>query len=167
MNTKDKLKKEILQAVENGDIAKLYVLEQKANDTFDEQTLLNYYKNILDLSLEKLTDTLESHTKLKMQEVQDFATVRALYEYAMEHYHAGKNEDAAALFEILGGITDDEKFSQAMQIHAAAARKGIDLDTFMEAYADMDAVERSGNFYIGDFTDAVHSLLEDAKKESE
>ena len=166
-NSTETLKKEILTAVQNGDIAKLYMLEQKANDTFDEKTLMDYYRNILDLALEKLTDTLESHTKLKMSDVQDFATARALYEYAMEHYHAGKNEDAAALFEILGGITDDEKFSQAMQIHATAARKGIDLDTFLEEYADMDAVERSGNFYIGDFTDSVHSLLEDAKKESE
>jgi len=69
------------------------------------------------------------------------------------------------LFEILSGITDDEKFSKAMQIHTAAARKGIDLDTFLEEYADMDAVERAGNFYIGDFTLTAHSLLDDAKKE--
>ena len=166
MNSNETLKKEILQAVQNGDIAKLYMLEQKANDTFDEKTLLDYYRNILDLALEKLTDTLESHKKLKMSEVQDFATVRALYEYAMEHYHAGKNEDAAALFEILGGITDDAKFSQAMQIHTAAARQGVDLDTFLDEYTDMDAVESSGNFYIGDFSAAAHSLLGDAKKES-
>ena len=166
-NNTETLKKEILSAVQNGDIAKLYMLEQKANDTFDEKTLLDYYRNILDLSLEKLTDILESHTKLKMDEVQDFATARALYEYAMEHYHAGKNEDAAALFEILSGITDDAKFSKAMQIHTAAARKGMDLDTFLEEYADMDAVETSGNFYIGDFTNEAHSLLDDAKKESE
>jgi len=165
MNSNETLKKEILKAVQNGDIAKLYMLEQKASDIFDEKTLLDYYKNILDLALEKLTDTLESHTKLKMNDVQDFATARALYEYAMEHYHAGKNEDAAALFEILGGITDDEKFSYAMQIHTTAARKGIDLDAFLEEYADMDAVESSGNFYIGDFTDSVRSLLDDAKKE--
>ena len=167
MNNTETLKKEILQAVQNGDIAKLYMLEQKANDTFDEQTLLDYYRNILDLALEKLTDTLESHKKMKMNEVQDFATARALYEYAMEHYHAGKNEDAAALFEILGGITDDAKFSQAMQIHAAAARKGIDLDTFLEEYADMDAVEALGNFYIGDFKEAAERLLDDATKGDE
>jgi len=167
MNTKEELKKEILQAVKKGDIAKLYLLEQKANDTFDEQTLLDYYKNILDLSLEKLTDTLESHTKLDIKEnVQDFATARALYEYAMEHYHAGKNEDAAALFEILSGITNDEKFSNAMHIHAAAAKKGIDLDTFLEEYADMDKVQSSGNFYIEEFTKAAHSLLEQKQKES-
>ena len=166
-NATETLKKDILKAVQDGDIAKLYILEQKANDTFDEKTLMDYYRNILDLALEKLTDTLESHTKLNMNDVQDFATARALYEYAMEHYHAGKNEDAAALFEILGGITNDENFSKAMQIHAAAARKGIDLDTFLEEYADMDKVETSGNFYIGDFTDEAHSLLDEQEKESE
>ena len=164
-NSTEILKKEILKAVQNGDIAKLYTLEQNANDLFDEKTLMDYYQNILDLALERLTDTLESHTKLKMDAVQDFATIRALYEYAIEHYHAGKNEDAAALFEILSGITDDLKFSKAMQIHATAAKKNIDLDTFLDQYADMRAVEASGSFYIGDFTESVHSLLDDAKKE--
>ena len=162
---KDELKKKILQAVQNGDIAALYMLEQEANDIFDENTLLDYYKNILDLSLERLTDVLESKRKMGMEDVQDFATVRALYEYAMEHYHAGKLEDAASLFEILGGITDDAKFSEAMQIHTKAARGGIELERFLDEYADMEAVEESGNFYIADFTKKAHSLLVNRQEE--
>ncbi|SFV56828.1 hypothetical protein MNB_SM-7-446 [hydrothermal vent metagenome] len=166
MNTtnKEQLKKEILQAVQSGDIAKLYMLEQKVNDTFDEKTVLDYYKNILDLAIERLTDILdiESLSKFKMSDVQDFATVRALYEYAMEHYHAGKKDDASALFEILSGVTDDEKFSKAMQIHTIAAQKGIDLDTFLEKYVDMSAVENSGNFYISDFTKEAETLSKES-----
>jgi hypothetical protein len=167
MKSSETLKKEILQAVQNGDIAKLYILEQQANETFDEKTLLDYYKNILDLALERLTDILESHSKLKMQDVQDFAAARALYEYAMEHYHAGKLEDAAALFEILSGITDDEKFANSMKVHTIAVRKGIDLETFLEEYADMEQVEREGSFYIGDFTKEVQSLLAKSEEERE
>lgn len=164
---KEELKKKILQAVQNGDIAALYMLEQEANDTFDEGMLLDYYKNILDLALERLTDTLEAKRKIDMGDVQDFATIRALYEYAMEHYHAGKLEDAASLFEILSGITNDKRFGYAMQVHVKAARSGIDLERFLDEYADMDAVERSGNFYIADFTKEAHSLLESDKEKSQ
>lgn len=162
---KEQLKKEILQAVENGDIAKLYVLEQNASDIFEESMLLDYYKNILDLALERLTDLLEAKSVFDMEDVQDAATVRALYEYAIEHYHAGKTEDAASLFEILAGITNDKKFSKAMEVHTAAAKNGVELEKFLDEYADMEAVERSGNFYIADFTKKARFLLDDLHKE--
>lgn len=160
---KEALKKKILQAVQEGSIASLYMLEQEANDTFNEATLLDYYKNILDLALERLTDTLEAKTKMNMEDVEDFATARALYEYAMEHYHAQKLEDASSLFEILSGITSDARFAQAMEKHAKAARAGIDLEHFLDEYVDMAAVERSGNFYIADF---AKELPQSAQEES-
>ena len=86
MSKVENLKAEILKAQQNEDIASLYVLEQQAHDTFDEETLHGFYANILDLALERLTDTLEAHRVMDMNEVQDFATLRALYEYAIEHY---------------------------------------------------------------------------------
>ena len=67
------------------------------------------------MALEKLTETLESHRKMNMSEVQDFATTRALYEYAMEHYSAGAIKDASALFEVLSGLSNDHKFSSALK----------------------------------------------------
>ena len=151
LTKQDNLKEKILHHVQTGDIAGLYMLEQEVNDTFDEANIINYYKNILDLALEKLTDTLEAKTQLDLSDVNNFAAIRALYEYAMEHYHAKKLEDAAALFEILSGITTDKKFSTAMRQHALAARSSIDLDQFLEEYADMEAVQNEGNFYISTF----------------
>jgi hypothetical protein len=163
---KDRLKKDILEFVSKGEIAKLYMQEQKAQDLLDENELIGYYKNILDLALERLTDILESHKKVSLNEVDDFATIRALYEYAMEHYHAGKLNDASALFEVIGGIVDDEKFSKAMNIHTKATQNKIDLDTFLDEYADMDMVQKSGNFYIGDFTKKAQELLKSSKEEN-
>ena len=74
------LKAKVLEAQKNSDIASLYVLEQEAHDTFDEDTLQGFYANILDLALDKLTDTLEAHRSMDITEVQDYATLRALYE---------------------------------------------------------------------------------------
>lgn len=156
----EKLKAKILKAQSEGDIASLYVLEQEAHDTFDEATLSGYYANILDLALERLTDTLESARKMDMQEVQDFATVRALYEYAIEHYSAGKPEDAAALFEVLSGLSDDATFSEAMAIHMRAARSDIPLETFINTIADIDATQAAGTFYISVFRDDALASLE-------
>jgi len=151
VDRKEALKAKIKTAQEAADIAGLYVLENEANDLFDERTLIAYYANILDLALENLTDALGAPRKMKMDEVQDFATLRALYEYAIEHYSAGKGEDAAALFEILSGLTDDPRFGAAMRRHAECARRIPDFERFLDDVADLDATQRNGTFYISAF----------------
>ena len=145
------LKEKIYQAQSEGDIASLYVLEAQAHETFDEDTLMAFYANILDLALERMTNALEGMERLDMNEVQDFATLRALYEYAIEHYSAGSAHDASALFEVLGGISNDEAFSVAMSVHRAACDAKIPFDDFIDEYVDMNATQNGGKFYISFF----------------
>ncbi len=153
------LKQQILELFKEGDIATLYSLEAQAHEVFDEETLHGYYANILDLALERLTDILESHTQLDMSNVQDFATLRALYEYGIEHYSAEDTTSAAALFEVLSGISNDTSFSNALSIHQKAAQQGIPLDTFLELYADITKTQESGSFYINHFKQKGKDLL--------
>ncbi|MDQ7044113.1 MAG: hypothetical protein Q9M34_11380 [Sulfurimonas sp.] len=163
MDKTQELKEKVLKAQQESDIAGLYVLEQEAHELFDEDTLGGFYANILDLALEKLTDTLESHRKMDMSEVQDFATVRALYEYAMEHYSAGEPKDAAALFEVLSGLTNDDNFSLALKFHWIASSEKISLDDFMSKISDMDGTQNRGTFYISVFTKEAQKLLDNAQ----
>jgi len=165
--TKEELKAKILEAQKAADIASLYVLEQEAHNLFDEETLHGYYANILDLALEKLTDTLESHRTMNMNEVQDFATLRALYEYAMEHYSVGKASDAAALFEVLSGLSNDTKFSDAMKLHQGAASQNLSLEDFLEKIADLEATENVATFYISRFSKEAQDLLQNSKSQEE
>ncbi len=150
----EQLKEKIFKAQSEGDIAALFVLEQEAHEDFDEAMLYAYYANILDLALERLTDALEAPRKMDFDEVQDFATIRALYEYAIEHYSAEKLHDASALFEVLSGISNSNEFSNAMKIHVKAANENISLDDFIEKIADVDATQSSGTFYISNFQEA-------------
>jgi len=167
MSKTEELKQKVLEAQKNSDIAALYVLESEAHELFDEETIQGYYANILDLALENLTNTLESHRKMNLEEVQDFATTRALYEYAMEHYSAGATKDAAALFEVLSGMTTDDKFSWSLKLHWLAAAEGITLDDFMEKMADIDTTQTNGTFYISGFTKEAQILLDNAQKKED
>lgn len=167
MNKIDELKSEVLKAQQESDIASLYMLEKRAHETFDEETLHGFYANILDLALEKLTETLESHKAMDMNEVQGFAATRALYEYAIEHYSAGDIKDAAALFEVLSGLTNDEKFSKALKLHWIASLENISLDDFIEKIADIDATQNAETFYISSFTKEAQKLLNNFKSDAE
>jgi hypothetical protein len=166
MSKVEELKAEVLKAQQNSDIASLYVLEQRAHETFDEDTLHGFYANILDLALEKLTDTLEAHRVMDMNEVQDFATLRALYEYAIEHYSAGAVSDASALFEVLSGLSNDKKFSSALKLHWIASSEGIELDDFLSQIADIDATQNAGTFYISCFTKEAQKLLDKSQEDA-
>ncbi len=159
----DKLKQKVLEAQEKGDIAALYVLEQDAHEFLNEEMLMGFYQNILDLALERLTETLEAHVRMDMQEVQDFATVRALYEYGVEHYSSGSLKDAAALFEVLSGLTNDSRFSDALKLHWIAAAENISLDDFISNIADVNATQEAGTFYISAFTKEAQKLLDNTQ----
>ncbi len=165
MSKIEELKAKVLEAQKNSDIASLYVLEQEAHEAFDEETLQAFYANILDMALEKLTDTLESHRKMDMSEVQDFATTRALYEYAMEHYSAGQIKDASALFEVLSGMTNDDKFAWSLKLHWLASAENISIDDFLEKMADIEVTQANKTFYISGFTKEAQKLLDNAQTE--
>jgi len=165
MDKAENLKERVLKAQSESAIASLYVLEQEAHEVFDEATLQGFYANILDLALERLTDTLQAHRKMDMSEVQDFATTRALYEYAMEHYSAGQISDASALFEVLSGMTNDDKFSWSLKLHWLAAAENIKLDDFMSKMADIQVTQGNGTFYISGFTKEAQQLLDNAQEQ--
>ena len=161
------LKAKVLEAQNRADIASLYVLEQEAHEILDEETLHAFYANILDLALERLTETLEAHKRMDINEVQDFATLRALYEYAIEHYSAGQAKDASALFEVLSGLTEDEKFSSALKLHWIASAENISLDDFIDKIADIEETQKAGTFYISAFTQEAQKLLDNSKSTRE
>ena len=167
MNKNRDLKEKVLKAQQEEDIASLYVLEQQAHDIFDEEMLQGFYANILDLALERLTKTLEAHRVMDMNEVQDFATLRALYEYAVEHYSAGAYNDGAALFEVLSGLSNNQKFSNSMKLHWVSVSEKISLDDFMDRIADIDATQRAGTFYISEFKEEAQKLLDSTKDKGE
>lgn len=162
MSNVKELKEKVLKAQQEGDIASLYVLESDAHELLTDGDLEGFYANILDLALEKLTSTLEAHRQMDMNEVQDFATLRALYEYAIEHYHAGKGKDASALFEVLSGLSNDEKFSKAMKLHQISADEGLDIDNFLDKIADIELTQQRGTFYISEFQKEAQKLLDNA-----
>ena len=166
MNKIEELKAKVLEAQQNTNIASLYILEEEAHEVFDEDTIQGFYANILDLALEKLTDSLEAHKVMGMNEVQDFATVRALYEYAIEHYSAGQIADASALFEVLSGLTNDTKFSSALKFHWIASKENLSLDDFIANIADISATESAGTFYISCFSKAAQKLLDNSQRKS-
>jgi len=155
-----------IEAVHEGDLKALYELVETHHAELTDEIEQGLYGNILDLALELLTNTLEIEAKLSLEKTQEKYTLRALYEYAISHYSAGQFLDAKALFEVLEGTAKEEKFVNAMKIHALACGEKIDIDDFLDNYCEVK--EKMDDFYIKEFKQKAQKLLDMAntKKES-
>ncbi len=152
-----------IEAVHNGDIKALYELVETHNEELNEDIEQGLYGNILELSLELLTNALETKSKLSLKDEQQKYTLRALYEYAISHYSSARFFDAKALFEVLEGTAEEENFIQSMKIHAAACAKEIDIDSFIDKFCIVN--DKLDDFYIKDFSNKAQKLLEQPKEE--
>lgn len=148
----DDIRDKIKQAQENGSIASLYMLENSVLESESDALIADFYAIMLDIAMENLTNALESIKVFDMSNVEDFATLKALYEYALEHFSEKNYIDASALFEMIGGMCDDGDFKDSMKIHKEACDKNIDIDDFLSNYADIDTVEA---FYINRFKKGI------------
>ncbi len=148
----DELKDKIKKAQEEGSIASLFTLESRVLDCRCDELVADYYAMVLDIAMENLTDALENIKVFDMSNVEDFATLKALYEYALEHFSEKNYQDGSALFEMIGGMCDDESFKESMKAHKIACDRELDIDDFLSNYADIDLVDK---FYINQFKKAL------------
>jgi len=146
-----------IEAVHAGDIKALYELVETHNEELNDDIEQGLYGNILELSLELLTNALESKSKLSLEDEQQKYTLRALYEYAISHYSTEHFSDAKALFEVLEGTAKEENFIKSMRIHAAAAKAEIEIDDFIDGYCLIN--EKLDDFYIKEFKKEAQDLL--------
>ncbi|PHR57860.1 MAG: hypothetical protein COA44_05150 [Arcobacter sp.] len=151
------IREKSIEAVHNGDIKALYALVETHNDELNDDIEQGLYGNILELALELLTNALESKDKLSLKDEQQRYTLRALYEYAISHYSSKHFYDAKALFEVLEGTAKEKNFIDSMKIHAAAAGKEIDIDSFIDDFCIVN--EKLDDFYIKEFQKEAQNLL--------
>ncbi|HIC44833.1 MAG TPA: hypothetical protein EYO73_11340 [Sulfurimonas sp.] len=156
------IREKSIEAVHNGDIKALYELVEVHNNELNDDIEQGLYGNILELALELLTNALESKDKLSLLNEQQKYTLRALYEYAISHYSSQHFYDAKALFEVLAGTAKEKNFIDSMRIHAAAAGKEIDIDSFIDKFCIVN--EKLDDFYIKDFEKEAQNLLTKAKE---
>lgn len=151
-----------IEAMHSADIKALYDLVETHHEELNDDIEQALYGNILELSLELLTNALETKTRLSLKDEQQKYTLRALYEYAISHYSSKRFADAKALFEVLEGTAEEKDFVEAMKFHSAAAGSEIDIDDFIDIYCVVNG--KMDDFYIKEFTNKAQELLDQTKE---
>ena len=164
------LKEKETKAINTQDLIQLYevldnylVLERKE----DNKTINKIYTVILDKAIENLTQKLETNDFFSFEDEEEHLTLRAIYEYAIEHYSSNAFSDARELFLMLSVMTQNNAFKGAMQIHAIGTIKKMPFDNFLNEFVDIDKInkidktgdETKNSYFILYFYDNANQFL--------
>lgn len=102
----------------------------------DEERINDVFTFILNHAFDRLSENLTTKNTFNMREEEDIATVRAIYEHAIQIYSDRSFKSAKELFLVLHHVVDYYKLQESMMIHAVNAMKNIEFDDFIESIVD-------------------------------
>jgi hypothetical protein len=96
-----------------------------------------------------------------MNDAEDLATARAIYEHGIQRYSENDKKGAKEIFLVLNYTIDHAELKDAMMVHAAAVMAGNSFEDFIENLVDVEGVNEHDPlaFFIQTFTEPTEALL--------
>lgn len=113
--------------------------------------------NAFDRLAQKLTDS----QNFNMQDTEDLATARAIYEHGIQRYSENDKKGAKEIFLVLNYTIEHDELKDAMMIHAAAVMAGHSFEDFIENLVDVTGIDENDPlaFFIQTFVQPTDILL--------
>lgn len=102
----------------------------------DEERINEIFTFILNHAFDRLSQSLVSNNTFNMRDEEDVATVRAIYEHAIQIYNDRSFNSAKELFLVLHHVVDYYLLQESLMIHAVNAMKNVEFDDFVASIVD-------------------------------
>lgn len=147
---------------EENSISKGYqLLDAKLLLEAPEDEINEIFTFIVNTAFDVLAEKLSSNKGFDMQEYEDLATARAIYENGIQRYSENDKKGSKEIFLILHYTMQDETLKDAMMVHACAVMAGHTFEDFIENLVDVTGVDESDPtaFFIQTFAQPTDILL--------
>lgn len=126
-----------------------------------EDEINEIFTFIVNAAFDRLAETLTSSKSFDMNDIEDMATARAIYEHGIQRYSENDKKGAKEIFLVLNYTMEDDDLKDAMMVHAAAVMAGHSFEEFIENLVDVSAVDENDPlaFFIQTFTQPTDILL--------
>ncbi|SFV65072.1 hypothetical protein MNB_SV-3-75 [hydrothermal vent metagenome] len=113
--------------------------------------------NAFDRLAQKLTDS----QNFDMNDTEDLATARAIYEHGIQRYSENDKKGAKEIFLVLNYTIENTDLKDAMMVHAAAVMAGHSFEDFIENFVEVEGVDPNDPlaFFIQTFSQPTDILL--------
>ena len=143
-------------------IAKGYqLLDAKLLLESPEDEINEIFTFIVNRAFDVLAERLTQSKGFDINEYEDLATARAIYEHGIQRYSENDKKGAKEIFLVLHHTMQTPELKDAMMIHACAVMAGHSFDDFIEKLVDVSGVDESDAtaFFIQTFVQPTDILL--------
>lgn len=150
------------EMVDENSIAKGYqLLDANLIIEAGEDEINEIFTFIVNTAFDKLAENLSIQKAFNMNDTEDLATARAIYEHGIQRYSENDKKGAKEIFLILYHTVNHQALKDAMMVHVCAVMAGHSFDDFIENFVDVDAVDVQDPlaFFIQTFTQPTDVLL--------
>jgi hypothetical protein len=124
---------------------------------------------IVEKAFDRLAEHFAKTEEFKISNEEDVATLRAIYEFAMQKWSEGDTKSASELFLALHLLTDDKELSDAFLVHFGAVQSGYSFEDFIEKLAVVPEAQLTDDsskaYFIINFSQPLDIMLKMFEKE--
>ena len=156
------IKKLEVECKEEQSIAKGYqLLDAQLIIDAPEDEINEIFTFIVNNAFDRLAQKLTDSQSFNMQDSEDIATARAIYEHGIQRYSENDKKGAKEIFLVLNYTIEYDELKDAMMVHAAAVMAGHTFEDFIENLVDVEGVNENDPlaFFIQTFTQPTDILL--------
>ncbi len=126
-----------------------------------EDDINEIFTFIVNAAFDRLAEKLTSSQSFDMNDIEDMATARAIYEHGIQRYSENDKKGAKEIFLVLNYTVDHDELKDAMMVHAAAVMAGHSFEEFIENLVDVSSVDENDPlaFFIQTFSQPTDILL--------
>ena len=134
-----------------------------------EEEINEIFTFIVNTAFDRLAEKLTTSVLFDMNDDEDRATARAIYEHGIQRYSENDKKGAKEIFLVLYYTMEHKGLKDAMMVHAVAVMAGHDFEDFIENLVDVEEVDAHDPlaFFIQTFTEPTEILLQKYAKQVE
>jgi len=151
-----------VECKEEQSIAKGYqLLDAQLIIEADEEEINEIFTFIVNTAFDRLAQKLSEAQSFDMNDTEELATARAIYEHGIQRYSENDKKGAKELFLILNYSIANAQLKDAMMVHATAIMAGYSFEDFIEKLVDVSKVNQEDPlaFFIQTFTESIGDLF--------
>ena len=126
-----------------------------------EDDINEIFTFIVNTAFDRLAEYLSTHKSFDMNDIEERAIARAIYEHAIQRYSENDKKGAKEMFLVLHHTIDHAELKDAMMIHACAVMAGNSFESFIQDMVDVRGIDETDPlaFFIQTFVQPTDILL--------
>jgi len=138
-------------------VKKYEKLEELMNKNRDDE-INEVFRGILEETFKLINEKIENQKTLDVNNPEEAAAIRAMFEYMLELWDEGAIDEAKAVGYDMVYLVDDKKLKEMFSMFVIGMLAGLGLDEFFEKYVKTHKVYK--DMFFTEFDDKIDVLVE-------